>query len=283
MILFEVLGIAETLVKYEPGKGYLHTMNPLSKLALVISVFGLGIFAAAPGVPWFWGLSLFLVTCLITSTGGVHLYQEFKDRKPYIIFIVLIFGVMNLFTGRGYEAENILFHIPPWFTVTDVSVQFAVTKTLFLLTSIVVFTLLLKSTHLSDLTYSISKVGMPYAVAMITATSVRCVPMVTNSLKVTYNAQRARGLDLDKGNIKERIKHMGSLMAPLILVLIKTIDLMAIVFHSRGLDLSNKRRTHIREMKLSAVDLLTIFISLGGLITLIILTATGIIEWQFAG
>lgn len=283
MILFELLGIAESLVKYEPSKGYLHTMNPLSKLALVISVFGLGIFAAAPGVKWFWGLSLFLATCLICFTGGVHLYQEFKNRKTYIIAIVLIFGVMNLFFGRGTEVGKVFFHIPPWFTVTDLSIQFAVAKTLFLLTSIVVFTTLLKSTHLTDLTYSISKAGIPYAVAMITATSIRCVPMVTNTLKITYNAQRARGLDLDKGNVKQRIKHMGSLMSPLILILLKTIDLMAIVFHSRGLDLSNKRRTHIREMNFSVLDFVTIFVSLGILITVIILTATGVVKWQFAG
>lgn len=283
MILFELLGIAETLVRYEPGKGYLHTMNPLTKIALLISVFGLGIFAAAPGVPVFWGVSLFLVICLITSTGGVNLYRELKDRKSYIIFIVLIFGVMNLFTGRGYEAENVLFQIPPWFTVTDVSVKFAIAKTMFLLTSIVVFTLLLKSTHLSDLTYSVSKAGMPYAIAMMTSTAIRCVPMVTNSLKITYNAQRARGLDLDKGSIRERIKHMGSLMVPLLLILLKTVDLMAIVFHSRGLDLSNRPRTHIRELRFSVLDFITTFLSLGGLTTLIILTATGIIHWQFAG
>lgn len=280
MIIFEILSIAESLVKYESGKGYLHTINPLSKLALVILVFGLGIFAAAPGVPWFWGLSLFCVISIICSTGGLHLYQEFKDRKMYIIAIVLIFGLINLFVPRS-GGGRVFFHIPPWFTITNLTIQFAVTKTLFLLTSMVVFTMLLKSTHVSDLTYSVSKIGMSYAIGLIVSTSIRAVPMVTNSLKIVYNAQRARGLDLDKGNLKQRIENIGSLMAPLILILLKTIDSMAVVFHSKGLDLSNRPRTHIRDLSLSLLDFVIMFVSLGGLITFIILVFSGIVKWQY--
>ncbi|MDQ7793143.1 MAG: energy-coupling factor transporter transmembrane component T [bacterium] len=282
-MLFDILDMAETLVSYEPGKGYLHGWNPLTKLGLVVAVLGFGIYAASPSTSWYWGFMLFVAVYLLCMTGGVNIGKELAARKPYVIAIVLMFGLMNLFFGRGTQMGHVYFHIPPWFTVTSVSVHFAISKTFFLLSSLVSVIMLLKSTPLSDLTFSVNRIGVPYAVAMITATSVRCIPMVTNSLKITYNAQRARGLELDRGGFRERIRQIGSLLTPLMLILLKTVDLMSIVFQSRGLDLANRRRTHLRELPMRPLDWLVLASTLGTLAALVILVQLGVIHWHFEG
>jgi energy-coupling factor transport system permease protein len=275
--------MAEELVSYEHADRRWHRLNPLSKLALLVGVLGFGIFAAAPATPWYYGVMLFTAVFIVGEMGGIPIYQEMRKRRGFVIAIVVTFGIMNLFFGRGTELGRELFYIPPWFRITDRSVHFAISKTSFLLSSLLVVIIVLKSTRLSDMTYALTQVKVPYALSMITATSIRCIPMVTNGLRISYNAQRARGLELDRGGFRERVKQIGFLLLPLMMMLLKTVDQMSIIFQSRGLDFASRPRTHLRELKITAPDWALIVLNIGGLAVLSLLVATGVIKWQFRG
>lgn len=282
-MIFALLEMAEELVSYEHANRWLHQRNPLSKMAILIAVLGLGIFAAAPTTPWFYGVLLLIAVWLLGEFGGIRIYDELRKRKGFVIGIVVVFGVVNLFFGRGNELGRELLFIPPWFRITDHSLHFAVAKTSFLLSSLITVILVLKSTILSDMTHSLTRVKVPYALAMITATSIRCIPMVTSGLKISYNAQRARGLELDRGGFRERVRQIGYLLTPLMLMLLKSVDLMAIIFQSRGLDFASRPRTHLRELKMDTQDWIVTVVSLGSLLVVGCLIMLGFINWQFEG
>jgi energy-coupling factor transporter transmembrane protein EcfT len=282
-MIFALLEMAEELVSYEHADHWWHRLNPLSKLALFVGVLGFGIFAAAPATPWFYGVTLLATVWIAGELGGIPIYQETRKRKGFIIAIVVMYGIMNLFFGRGNVLGRELFYIPPWFRITDLSVQFAISKTSFLLSSLLVVIIVLKSTRLSDMTYALTRVRVPFALSMIAATSIRCIPMVTSGLRISYNAQRARGLELDRGGFRERVKQIRFLLMPLMVMLLKTVDQMTIIFQSRGLDFASRPRTHLRELPLTLKDWVLIAINIGGLAALSLLIGLGIIKWQFRG
>lgn len=286
-MIFHLLHLAESLLSYEPSDRFLHRINPLTKVALFVVVIVGGMIISGPNYPWYLNFAVTLVLVALSATGGIPLRKELRLRGVYVLAIVLIILIGNLVFSRGGEGgtynattPQVYFELPPFIYITSVSLNFALGKTLYILNSILVIIVLLKSTRLSDLTHSIQTVGVPYPVAMLTSTSLRCVPMVSNGLLIVYNARRARGFEMDKGGARQRIRQWGSLLGPLILVLLKWIDQMSIVFQSRGLDFGRRKRTRLRVIPFTAVDAVATTVLIGGLIALIVAASTGQLQFQ---
>lgn len=281
-MIFHLLHLAESLLTYEPSDRFLHRLNPLTKMALFVVVIAGGMIISGPSYPWLLNLGVTVVLVAMSATGGIPLRKELRLRGVYVLAIVLIILIGNLVFSRGGEGgaynattPEVYLEVPPFIYISSVSLNFALGKTLYILNSILVVIMLLKSTRLSDLAHSMHTIGVPYPVAMITSTSLRCVPMVSNGLLIVYNARRARGFEMDKGGVRQRIRQWGSLMAPLVLVLLKWIDQMSIVFQSRGLDFGRRRRTRLRVLPFRPVDVLFTTVLLGGLAVFIYLVSTG--------
>src|SRR3989337_331467 len=282
-MLFHLLGMAEVMIAYEPADSYLHRIHPLTKLALMLFVIIAGMYISGPTFPWGLNMGLFILLVIIALTGKIPLGKELRDRGGYIFAIVSILFVGNLIFSRGVEVLNnpnvrVYFKIEPIIYATSAGLNFAISKTLLILSSIVVVIILLKSTRLADLSHALIKIGVPYSIATIITTSFRCVPMVIDGLLIVYNAERARGLELDKGTRRERIRQWQLLMTPLLIVLLKWVDQMTIVFQSRGLDFSARSRTRLREVPFRAFDGVVISVLLVSLISFIVANQLGYID-----
>ncbi len=283
-MILHILSLAESLMNYEPSDRFLHRLNPLTKMSFLLLVVVGGMYISGPQFPWFLSFGLLVFLVALSVSGGIPLRKELQLRGAYVLAIVLILFLGNLVFARGGEGTvqnaRVYLSIPPFIYISSVSLNFAVSKTLFILNSILVVILILKSTRLSDLSHSLQTIGVPYPVAMLTTTSLRCVPMVTDGLLIVYNALRARGQEMDKGSVKERLRQWGALMTPLMLVLLKWVDLMSIVFQSRGLDFASRPRTRLRVVPFTPVDAVISFAVLGGMAAFIALHATGILTFK---
>ncbi len=286
-MILQILNMAESLMNYEPNDRFLHRLNPLTKMSIFFVVVIGGMYISGPNFPWTLSLGMCIALVLLCVAGGIPLRKELRLRGAYILAITMVLFVGNLVFARGGEevsatgaGPTVYLSIPPFIYVSSVSLNFALAKTLFILSSILVVIMILKSTRLSDLSYSITRVGVPYPVAMLTTTSLRCVPMVTNGLLIVYNAQRARGFEMDKGSLRERIRQWRALLTPLMLMLLKWVDLMSIVFQSRGLDFSTRKRSRLRITPFGAADVVITFIALGGLVAFIVLHQLGILTFS---
>lgn len=287
-MLFHILNMAESLMNYEPSDRFLHRLNPITKMAVFVLVVIGGMYISGPGFPWTLSGAIFAGLVLMGLTGGIPLGKEVRLRGAYILAIVLVVFLGNLIFARGGERVNyagvdnpeVFLAIPPFIYISSVSFNFALAKTLFILNSILIVIILLKSTRLSDLSHSMQRIGVPYPVAMLTATSLRCVPMVTDGLLIVYNAQRARGFEMDKGRFRDRIKQWRALLTPLMLILLKWVDLMSIVFQSRGLDFASRPRTRLRLIPFGAADTLITVAVLGGMVAFIVLHRLGILVFS---
>lgn len=287
-MIFHILHLADSLMNYEPSNKFMHLLNPITKLAIFFVVVIGGMYVSGPDFPWEINFGIFVVLILMSITGGVPLRREVQLRGAYIIAITLIILVGNLIFARGGESStaynlhntHVYFSFPPFIYVSSVSLNFALSKTFFILNSILIIIAILKTTRLADLTHSVQTLGVPYPIAMLTSTSLRCVPMVTDGLLIVYNAQRARGLEMDKGGMVARVKQWGALLSPLMIVLLKWTDLMALVFQSRGLDFGRRHRTRLRVLPFKMADWAITAVVLGGLGAFIALNLTGVVTFN---
>jgi energy-coupling factor transporter transmembrane protein EcfT len=85
---------------------------------------------------------------------------------------------------------------------------------------------------------------------------------------------------MDKGGMRERIRQWRALLTPLMLILLKWVDLMSIVFQSRGLDFASRKRTRLRFLPFTVADVLITTTVLGGLVAFITLHQLGILTFQ---
>jgi energy-coupling factor transport system permease protein len=278
--------MAKSLIDYEPSDRFLYKLNPITRMVILIVVIISGMVFSGPSYPYTLNLAIFLFLIVVSISGGIPLGKEFRLRGAYVLGIALILFIGNLIFARGGEdlelirlrygiEPKVYFSIPRFVYITNISLNYAISKTILILNSVLAVIILLKSTRLSDLTYSLQKIGVPYSIAMLISTSFRCIPMVTDGLLIVYDAERARGFEMEKGGILERIKQWKALLIPLMFVLLKWVDLMSIVFQSRGLDFSNRRRTHLREQHFSLADwVFTVFVVISSVFLVLILTGT---------
>jgi len=261
-IIDTLLDIATYFTKYIHKDALLYRLNPLTKLTFAVAVVISGMFLSTTTTgkvvfPWTYSLYLFLGVLVIAIIGRVPLVEALKRNWPMVVFFVCTISVLNLFfqnVGLWYATQQHVIYQWGWATLTEESLAFGLGRAFLFLTILLLIIIVLKTTRLSDMAYSLYKVGLPYVVAMIFTTAIRCVSVVTGAFTTVYDAQRARGFDLQKGGLVDRLRHLKNLVIPLLVVIIKTADVMTLVYESRGLDLEKRNRTRLIEVPMRGVD-----------------------------
>src|SRR5437867_2466515 len=155
------------------------------------------------------------------------------------------------------------------------SVFSAVALTLRFLVLLTTFSLFFMTTSPDDLGLAIDKVGFirwlsrrwlgyPNALSFTFTTAVRLVPTLAADAQTVVDAQRSRGLELDKGNLLRRIRNYIPILIPLLLIAIRRSLELAEALESRGFP-GKEGRTSLFQLKLGRADYGLILASLGGL------------------
>jgi energy-coupling factor transport system permease protein len=106
-------------------------------------------------------------------------------------------------------------------------------------------------------------VKFEFAFAMSMA--MRLVPTLAQEAYAIMDAQKARGVELDKGNPVKRIRNIIPIIVPLIIVSIRKALSIAESMESRGFGAS-KKRTYMDKLKFRKRDWAVVMISLTMLI-----------------
>jgi energy-coupling factor transport system permease protein len=284
-MIIDLLTMVESLIDYEPIDSFLHRLHPLTKMATVVFVIVGGMYMSQARFHWGLNAGIFAFLVLLAVAGRIPLVSELRQRGAYVGAILAVLFVTNLIFARGgaeaadtHPEVTVYFQIPPFIYATSLGLNFAINKTFLMLSSIVVVIVVLRSTRLADLTYALTRIGVPYSVATITATAFRCVPMVVGGLITVYNAHRSRGMELEKGGFRDKIRQWRILITPLMMVLLRWVDQMTLVFESRGLDFSARERTRLNVPRFRLVDGAFVVVLTLGLALFIVGQETGYIN-----
>ena len=260
MVLRELLEAAVNLTIYEPKDEFYHKLNPITKLYIIITSFlyGLiltGVWISLEGIrmsPIYMFFYTVFVLAFLVATGK-SVIREIWKRRFAVVFILVMIGIGNFLLGSPYRVAQ------PWYVwgfieVSDISLIYGISKTLFLVSVMFSAIAFFKATNPRELTDSLERKGLPYRFSFLISSILRFIPMVAEKFFVTFNAHMVRGVELEKGSMREKINNLRLLFAPMILDILKTVDRMTMVLHARGFSVTAENRTTIVETKFSAAD-----------------------------
>ena len=126
------------------------------------------------------------------------------------------------------------------------------------------FSLFFMTTSADDLGLALEQIHAPYSIAFTFTTAVRLVPTMAIDAQTVVDAQRSRGLELDKGNFMKRIRNYVPILIPLIISAIRRSVELAEALESRAFGATEKR-TSIVTLKMRPADYVVIIATLIGL------------------
>jgi len=127
------------------------------------------------------------------------------------------------------------------------------------------FSVFFMTTSADDLGLALEKIHAPYSIAFTFTTAVRLVPTMAVDAQTVVDAQRSRGLELDKGNFMKRVRNYVPILIPLIISAIRRSVELAEALESRAFG-ATERRTNIATLKMHFPDYMVIiatFIGVG--------------------
>nr|WP_308700744.1 energy-coupling factor transporter transmembrane protein EcfT [Pyrococcus yayanosii] len=215
----------------------LHSLDPRVK---VISTALLTIIVILTTHPVFSPLMFLTIALGLRILGGIKVGYQLRVLKPLLPLFLLTFAIWP-------------FIIDPWKRGVLVGIGYT-----FRLASMALLALgLLMTTTQKDLILGLVKLGLPYELGLATTMALRYIPTLYALTQNIMDAQKSRGLELEKGKFLERMRKMAAIVIPLIALTIKTAHELSIAMESRGFGAS-KKRTFLRDIKMQRNDYLAL-------------------------
>lgn len=192
---------------------------------------------------------LFLAQIPLIAVAKVH-KQWANTLRGGLVLIVLIFST-NIIVG--YVSND--FHLSSDLITfsTAMSLRFVV-----LMTS---FSLFFLTTSPDDLGLALEQSHVPYEFSFAFTTAVRFVPVLATEAQTIMDAQKSRGLELEKGGFTRRIRNYIPILVPLIVGAIRRSLELAEAMESRAFG-AKKHRTSLQILRITKRDILALTISL---------------------
>jgi energy-coupling factor transport system permease protein len=202
-------------------------------------------------------LVLFLLQIPFVLVAGVQ--RQWLRSLRGAMFLVTFLFVFNLIFG----------YISPGTTPYGMSpLEYAFAMALRFLVLVESFSIFFLTTSPDHLSLALEQSHVPYEFTFAFTTAVRFVPVLAEEAQTIMDAQKARGLELEKGNFMKRIRNYIPILIPLIVSAIRRSLELAEAMESRGWGAS-KKRTNLYVLKMKEGDFMLILISIILLVTAI--------------
>ncbi|MGA3110218.1 MAG: energy-coupling factor transporter transmembrane component T [Candidatus Bathyarchaeia archaeon] len=216
----------------------MHRLDPRSKFMLMLGFF----VSALMFTNIFALLTVFLMQVPIVFVAKT-VKRWLQSMRGVLIYGGFIF-IMNIIFGT------------PLVQAIAFSIRF--------LAVVSAFSLFFMTTSADDLGLALEQIHAPYSIAFTFTTAVRLVPTMAIDAQTVVDAQRSRGLELDKGNFMKRIRNYVPILIPLIISAIRRSVELAEALEARAFGATEKR-TSIVILKMRPADYLVIIATLIGL------------------
>jgi len=216
----------ERLSYFVKRDSVLHRLNPLTKIMLALSIILIAFLS-----PWYWTahLLLFLVVIPLCFIGRVSREYFTTALRLIVPAAGFIFIMQALFQPVG---QTVIFKF--WFLdITWESLLFAFRISTRIAVMISAFTLLLMTTHPSELMSDLTRRGLPPQFAYVIISSLQILPQMQSKAQTIIAAQRSRGLDTESSFLR-RAGSLVPLVGPLVFGSLVEVEERAIAIEARG-------------------------------------------------
>jgi energy-coupling factor transport system permease protein len=224
-------------LKFRKVYSPIHNLDPRVKFIYVCAVFVAAILFSEI-LPLF---ALFLMSIPFVLLAGVQRewLRSLRGAAFLAAFIFLVNIASSFFTS-GY-------------VLTAVAVETAAAMTLRFVVLVESFSVFFLTTSPDHLGLALEQSRVPYEFAFAFTTAVRFVPVLAEEAQTIMDAQKARGLELEKGGFLKRIRNYVPVLIPLIVSAIRRSLELAEAMESRAWG-ATKKRTNLYALKLHRGD-----------------------------
>ena len=263
-----------TLGQYFPGKSVIHTLDPRTKLILLV-VYIVALFTA---VSWISYAVSFLFLAAVIWLSTIPVKAILRGMKPLILILVFT-GILNLFFTEG---ETVLVNL--W--VVKITLEglirafFMVTRILMLISATFLLTYTTSPISLTDgleaLLNPLKKIRVPvHELSMMMCIALRFIPTLIEETDKIMAAQKARGADFETGKLMERVKALVPILVPLFISAFRRADELATAMECRCYQ-GGEGRTKMKLLRYQRWDLMAFAVGILLLVAVFLLRSFGL-------
>ena len=233
-------------LKFRKVYSPIHNLDPRIKFIYVCSIFVAAIMFSEL-LPL---IALFLVQIPFVLLAGVR--REWLRSMRGAAFLALVIFLTNFIFS--FIAAN--------YVLVPKNIESAVALTLRFIVLVESFSVFFLTTSPDHLGLALEQTHVPYEFVFAFTTAVRFVPVLAEEAQTIMDAQKARGLELEKGNFLKRIRNYIPILIPLIVSAIRRSLELAEAMESRAWG-ATKNRTNLYVLKMHKGDLILITLTIG--------------------
>lgn len=244
-------------LKYRKVYSPIHNLDPRMKFLYVIALFVAAIL---------FGEILPLIALFIIQIPFVLLARVQKQwlrslrGAAFLAAFIFLANVIPRFFYSGY-------------VLTAADWEYSAAMTLRFVVLVESFSVFFLTTSPDHLGLALEQTHVPYEFSFAFTTAVRFVPVLAEEAQTIMDAQKARGLEMEKGNFMKRIRNYIPVLIPLIVSAIRRSLELAEAMESRAWG-ATKKRTNLYALKLHRGDFALLAITVG-------ILAVSIYVWLF--
>ncbi|MDO6498634.1 energy-coupling factor transporter transmembrane component T family protein [Photobacterium sanguinicancri] len=229
-------------ISYVNTGSMLHSLNGITKFLLFMG--------------W---VTMVLITFdirVILGLIGLGLWLLKQSRVPFQVYkpllvgttVVLMMNALFMFLiapQQGMEymgTQTVLLALPGSYSITAETLFYLATVTLKYFSMFPIALVFVFTTHPTEFSASLNKLGVPYRIAYAVSLTLRYLPEVTKDFINIMHAQQARGVDISKDvPVFKRIRNVAKILGPLIFSSLDRADVISNAMTLRGFGRNTKR------------------------------------------
>ncbi len=240
-----------TIGQYFPGKSVIHSLDPRFKI-IITGIFISMLFAANSFIALGIGVVFLLLAFLLSK---IPLKLMLKSLKP-IIPIIIFTSVLNIFFITGVPLFKLGF-----IKITRDGLELSAFMIIRIVALIMGSSLLTYTTSPITLTDAIERLLSPlkkikvpvHELAMMMTIALRFIPTLIEETDKIISAQKARGADMESGNLLQRAKAMTPILIPLFVSAFRRAEELALAMECRCYQ-GGDGRTRLKQLHSTAAD-----------------------------
>ena len=241
-------------------------IDPRTKLVAMIAIFALAMEFQHPLILG----SLMAIVILVGICAHLSLQRFLPILVGAMWFLILGVVIWPAYIHQGRAMGTVFGH-----SITSDGLLFGVAMGLrvgLLLTAAGVW---MMATSPQKMTLGLLKMGLPYKAGLTMSTAIRFVPLINAERSKIMEAQRARGLNAERGSPLSRLKKYVSIIGPMVLRSVDLAEMLATAMDARGFG-ARKGITSMTELRMTAWDWLIVIVCVLAVLAGLLLRILGI-------
>ncbi len=242
------------LGQYVPTGSIIHRLDPRAKLFSMLILIS----AVFPSKTYTGVVICFGVLMMIVSLSKISWRSVIRSAKP-VLFLAVFTMIFHVAAGIFRDGDILQ---------SVISGAFMAVRLVILMMFAVMLPLTTSPLELADgldaIFRPLERFRFPAnEVSMMIAMALRFIPLLMEETDKIMRAQLSRGARLDQGNIFQRVKAFMPVLIPLIVIIFRRADEIAVAMEARGYD-GGKGRTRRKPLAWRLRDSLVVLMSVTG-------------------